>query len=118
MISWHKALKRYRLTPAQLPGVDSWCRRRITWCRQRNRYWRYVPMVRQADAEEAHRRVWIRGDAERAKTRAKKKKRRRQRDAAARRKAYNEVRGFAAFASCLRAGVAMIASYVTSVFIP
>ena len=111
MIPWYKALKRYRLTPAQLPGVDSWCRRR-------NRYWRYVPMVRQADAEDAHRRVWTRGDAERAKTRAKKKKRRRQRDAAARRKAYNEVRGFVAFASCLRAGVAMIASYVTSVFIP
>ena len=119
MIPWHKALKRYRLTPAQLPGVDSWTRRRIMWRRRRqNGDWYCVPMVRQADAEAAHRRAWARGDAERAKKRAKKKKRRRQRDAAARRKAYNQVRGFAAFTSCLRAGVVMIASYVTSVFIP
>ena len=118
MIPWHKALKRYRLTPAQLPGVDSWTRRRIMWCRRHNGHFSYVPMVRQADAEAAHRRAWARGDAERAKTRAKKKKRRRQRDAAVRRKAYNEVRGFAAFTSCLRAGVVMIASYVTSVLSP
>ena len=64
--------------------------------------------LRQADAEDAHRRVWTRGDrrAERAKTRAKKKKRRRQRDAAARRKAYNEVRGSRRSRGGIRAGVA------------
>ena len=68
-----------------------------------------LPLVDNSKSEDKHLQV---------KIKKKKKKRRRQRDAAARRKAYNEVRGFAAFASCLRAGVAMIASYVTSVFIP
>ena len=94
LMPWARALKRYRLTPEQLPRDTAGA---VTWHRRRRmlKYFR-VPMVLRCRAEEVAQRVW--GDdrdrrAARARARAKKKRRRRQRDAAARRKAHTKVRG-------------------------
>ena len=94
LMPWARALKRYRLTPEQLPRDTAGA---VTWHRRRRmlKYFR-VPMVLRRRAEEVALRVW--GDdgdrrAARATARAKKKQRRRQRDAAARRKAHTKVRG-------------------------
>ena len=94
LMPWARALKRYRLTPEQLPRDTAGA---VTWHRRRRmlKYFR-VPMVLRRRAEEVAQRVW--GDdgdrrAARATARAKKKRRRRQRDAAARRKAHTKVRG-------------------------
>ena len=94
LMPWARALKRYRLTPEQLPRDTAGA---VTWHRRRRmlKYFR-VPMVLRRRAEEVALRVW--GDdgdrrAARATARAKKKRRRRQRDAAARRKAHTKVRG-------------------------
>ena len=105
VMPWARALKRYRLTPEQLPrdtaGAVTWHRRISadtafrSGPRDQPKYFR-VPMVLRRRAEEVAQRVW--GDdgdrrAARATARAKKKQRRRQRDAAARRKAHTKVRG-------------------------
>ena len=105
LMPWARALKRYRLTPEQLPrdtaGAVTWHRRNYfgwepgNFSGRQPKYFR-VPMVLRRRAEEVARRVW--GDdgdrrAARATARAKKKRRRRQRDAAARRKAHTKVRG-------------------------
>ena len=112
---WHKALRRYRLTPAQLPRGPTWHRyipakRQVIiggppWRRQHigaehisDKRWVRVPMVNKCRAEEAARRVWgedAQARAARAKTRAKKRKRRRQRARATGPKEKDQVRGLA-----------------------
>ena len=115
MMPWHKALRRYRLTPAQLPCGPTWHRyipakreaidggspwrpvnigaRHIS-----DKRWVRVIMVNKCRAEAAARRVWgedAQARAARAKTRAKKRKRRRQRARATGPKEKDQVRGLA-----------------------
>ena len=115
MMPWSKALKRYRLTPAQLPcgptwhryipakreaidGGSPWRPRNIGARHISDKRWVRVPMVNKCRAEEAARRVWgedAQARAARAKTRAAKRKRRRQRARATRPKEKDQVRGLA-----------------------
>ena len=115
MEPWSKALKRYRLTPEQLPRGPTW-HRQIPAKREvidggspwrpvnigarhiSDKRWVRVPMVNKCRAEEAARRVWgedAQARAARAKTRAKKRKRRRQRARATGPKEKDQVRGLA-----------------------